>query len=557
MPLTHHEIALMFLSLGLLLALARLLAELAQWLGQPTVVGEILAGVLLGPTVLGRLWPAALQFLFPATGHLPVVLSGLTTLAIALFLLVAGMEVELSAIWRQGRTAVSVALAGIVVPFGLGLGTAGLAPYALGCEPDVNPWIFALFFATAVSISALPVIAKTLMDLGLYRSDLGMVVVSAAVCNDLVGWFIFAVILGMIGAGSAPSQVGLTIVLTLCLAAAMLTAGRWLVNRLLPYLQAYATWPGGVLGFAFSFALLAAAVTEWIGIHAVFGSFLVGICIGDSRHLREPTRKTIRDFVSFIFAPLFFAAIGLRVDFAGQFYPAIVAAVLVIACLGKVLGCGLAARWAGTEPRTAWAIGFAMNARGAMEIILGTLALNAGLISPRMFVALVVMALVTSMMSGPAIQRLLGRRQAPQWSDYLSPRNFRAPLVAHDCDAAIRELGDLLLATGRVSAPDLAALQDRHVRGQVAVLHAPASSLTQVLLAVGIAGQGIEFDASDGAPVRIVCLAVLPQGSAEQALAVVDDLAKSLGGAAALEAALAARNYTEFLAAVRTNPITT
>ena len=549
MSLTHHEVALMFLSLGLLLGLARLLGELAQWLGQPTVVGEILAGVFLGPTLLGRVWPEAMTFLFPVTGNLPVVLSGLTTLAIALFLLVAGMEVELSSIWRQGRTAASVAAAGIVVPFALGLATASIAPYALGCEPDANPWIFALFFATAVSISALPVIAKTLMDLGLYRTDLGMVVVSAAVFNDLVGWLIFAVILGMIGADGASHPIAATIALTLGLAAVMLTAGRWLIGRLLPLLQAYASWPGGVLGFACALALLAAALTEWIGIHAVFGSFLVGICVGDSRHLREPTRKTIRDFVSFIFAPLFFAATGLRVDFAGLFDPSLVAAVLVIACLGKILGCGLAARWTGTEPRMAWAIGFAMNARGAMEIILGTLALGAGLIHQRMFVALVVMALVTSMMSGPAIQRLLRRRKAGTWRDFLSPRGFRSPLVAGDRDSAIHELGGHLAAGWR--------LTETTSGRQVAVVKATASELARPLVAVGISPAGINFDAPDGQLVRLVCLAVLPSDAAAADAALVDQFTQSLQNESVREAVMAARSYTELVAAVRTAGPTT
>lgn len=412
-PLTHHEITLMFLSLGLLLGLARVLGELAHRLGQPMVVGEILAGVLLGPTVLGRIWPKTMEAIFPATGNLPVVLSGLATLSIALFLLVAGLEIELSTIWRQGRTALSVAIAGIVVPFALGLASAQAAPYALGCEPDADPWIFALFFATALSISALPVIAKTLMDLGLYRTPLGMIVVSAAVFNDLCGWFIFAMILGMMEGGrSSGSQVGTTIVLTLALAVAMLTVGRWMIHRILPWLERCTSGPGGVLGFCFALALLGAALTEWIGIHAVFGSFLVGIAIGDSSHFRDQTRRTIHDFVGFLFAPLFFATIGLRIDFAAKFYPHIVLAVLLIACLGKILGCGLAARCTGTPPRRAWAIGFAMNARGAMEIILGLLALRSGIIRERMFVALVVMALVTSMMSGPAIKWLLGRQGA-------------------------------------------------------------------------------------------------------------------------------------------------
>ncbi len=410
--MTHHEITLIFLSLGVLLMAARVLGEISQKFGQPPVIGEILVGVLLGPTVLGRLAPSAMEFLFPTTGHVPIALTGITKVAIALFLLGAGMEVQLSTIWRQGKTAIWVSAAGFIVPFALGLATAAIVPYALGCEQDADPRVFAFFFATALSISALPVIVKTLLDLGLLRSEMGTVVVAAAVCDDLLGWMSFAVILGMIGSNPTGMPVAATIVLTLVFAALMLTIGRWLLRRLVPIVQTRLSFPGGILGLSMSLALLAAALTEWIGIHAVFGSFLVGVAIGDSPALKDQTRKTILDFVSFIFAPIFFATIGLRVDFVARFYPEVVFSVLLIACLGKIVGCGLAARWAGMPTRTAWSIGFAMNARGAMEIILGTLALEAGLIRQRMFVALVIMALVTSMMSGPAIRRLLGTTQS-------------------------------------------------------------------------------------------------------------------------------------------------
>jgi Kef-type K+ transport system membrane component KefB len=249
------------------------------------------------------------------------------------------------------------------------------------------------------------------MDLGLYRSELGMIIVAAAVFNDLFGWIVFAVILGLMGTeASHVGGYGATIVWTLVFTAGMLSMGRWWLHRVLPWVQSHTSGPGGVLSFAFTLALFGAALTEWIGIHAIFGSFLVGVAIGDSSHLREETRSVIRQFVSFLFAPLFFASIGLRVDFIDRFFPEVVFSVLALGCLGKIVGCGLAAKWAGLESHKAWAVGFGMNARGAMEIILGLLALNNGLIRQRMFVALVILAIVTSMMSGPAIRRLLQKR---------------------------------------------------------------------------------------------------------------------------------------------------
>ncbi len=561
MQLHQHDITILFLSLGILLATARLLGEIAQRLGQPAVVGEILAGILLGPTVLGRISPQVSLTLFPPSGNVALMLNGMTTIAIALFLLVAGMEVELSTMWKRGKAALSVALGGFLIPFALGLATAGAAPYTLGCELDANPRIFALFFATAISISALPVIARTLMDLNLYRSELGMTVIAAAVFNDLAGWIVFAVILGLISTGNVGGfSVGWTICLTLAFAAFMLTAGRWLLHRVLPWLQAYTTWPGGVLSFAISLALLAAALTEWIGIHAIFGSFLMGVAIGDSSHLREQTRKTILDFVSFIFAPLFFASVGLRVDFADKFYPSVVITVLLIACLGKIVGCGLTARLAKMDWPTSWAVGYAMNARGAMEIILGLLALQNGLIRQRMFVALVIMAIVTSMMSGPAIQYFLRRHRALRFTAYLSPRYFRPRLSAATWMEAVEELVQPVAAELRLEPAMLAqAVIERELTGStglgnaLALPHARLPNIKRPVVAVGISPLGIDFNAADGQDAHLICLALLPERSTADSLAILADIARTFQDERTHEDAMRSHTYTEFLAVVRSS----
>ena len=332
--LTPESITATLLALGILLGMARVLGELAQRLHQPAVLGELLAGMLLGPTVLGNLLPDASKFLFPPEGASHIALDTVTMLAVVLFLLVGGIEVDLSTFWRLGRVGFKVGITSMAVPFLLGLGAASLIPQMLGRQADADPVVFALFLATALSISALPVIAKTLMDMDLYRSDLGMVVVSAAIFNDLVGWLIFAVILGLMGDGSEPgNHILSTIGLTLGFAGVMLTLGRWIIHKILPYLQAHTHWPGGELSFAVTLAILGGAFTEWIGIHAIFGSFLVGVAVGDSSHLRERTRTIIDHFVSFIFAPVFFASIGLKVNFLTHFDGSLVLAVLTIACI--------------------------------------------------------------------------------------------------------------------------------------------------------------------------------------------------------------------------------
>lgn len=557
--LSTHDVTMMFLSIGVLLTAARLMGELARMLRQPSVLGEILAGVLLGPTVLGTLAPHWNVALFPASGPNAVILNGLTTLAVALFLLVAGMELDLSTIFRQGKTAITVGLAGIIIPFSLGFLVAWAAPAHMGREPHASPLIFSLFMATALSISALPVIAKTLIDLNIYRSDMGMIIVAAAIFNDIFGWIVFAVILGMMGTTANPAMtIPETIGWTLAFAAGMLTVGRWVIHRILPWIQAYASWPGGVLGFALSLALLGAAFTEWIGVHAIFGSFLVGVAIGDSHHLREQTRNIIGQFVSFIFAPLFFASIGLRVNFVTHFDLTLAAFVLLIASLGKVLGCGLGAQWAGMARREAWAVGFGLNARGAMEIILGLLALQYGVISERLFVALVIMALATSLMSGPAMQWLLRSKKPRRLIDFLSARTFVARLQAENSYEAIRELARAAATPAGLDEGTIhqavwtrEELMSTGLDKGVAVPHARLEGLSAPLLAIGLSEEGIDFDSPDGELARLIFMILTPLKDGGAQLEILADIARTFERDEINHKALKVNSYVEFLALMR------
>jgi Kef-type K+ transport system membrane component KefB len=549
----------MLLSLGVLIGAARLFGEIAQRFHQPAVLGELLAGVLLGPTVFGYFAPDGQKWLFPPTGNNAIVLDAISSLAIVLFLLVAGLEVDLSIVWRRGRTALKVGLLGTVVPFIFGLAAAWLLPTAFGRQPNADPTVFALFLATAMAISSLPVIAKTLMDLNLYRTDLGMVVVSAAIFNDLIGWTVFAIILGMIGQHGSTSGVVATIVLTLLFAAFMLTIGRWLVHRILPLLQAYAHWPAGVLGFIMVLGLLGAAFTEHIGIHAIFGSFLVGVALGESTHLQERTRVMIEEFVSIIFAPVFFASIGLRVNFISQFDWQLVALVLVLACVGKLVGAYFGARWGDMATRDRWAVAFAMNSRGAMEIILGLLALEAGVIRQRLFVALVVMAIFTSALSGPLIRWSMRTRQRLRLISVLSPKHFQRDLSATTRFDAIRELAALAVRSSDLNGEQVEALAwEREqvaatgIGNGVALPHARVAGLAQPMVVVGMSDAGLDFDAPDGQLAHIVLLLLTPADDPIAQLDLSANIAELFRDPRLPEHVLRARTYTEFLAALKT-----
>jgi Kef-type K+ transport system membrane component KefB len=564
--LSHADITTLLASIGVLLAAARVLGETARRLGQPAVLGEILAGVLLGETVLGRLWPDASASLFPSSGPVAVALSGITTVGIVLFLMVAGLEVDLSTIWRRRKAALSVGALGMAVPFVIGLAPALAAPALLGMPDGGRPVIFALFLATAFSITALPVIAKVLIDLQLFKTDLGMTVIAAAVLNDLIGWLLFAGILASIGTGTgAPLPLPAVLLLTLAFAGLMLTLGRWSINRVLPWVQAHTAWPGGVIGLTVVLALLAGALTEWLGVHAILGAFFVGVAIGDSPHLRERTRGVIDHFVSFIFAPLFFATIALRIDFVAGFSPLLVAIVLALATLGKLLGCVPTARWCGFSRSESWAIGFGMNARGAMEIILGVLALQAGIIGEDLFIALVVMALATSAGAGTAIRRVMAGELPKRLTDYLTARTFVPGLTASDRREAIERLADAIapsaVVTGGASAltPGViaeAVLAREAVMGSglgkaLAVPHARIPGLKAPVMALGTLKKPVDFDARDGTPARVVILLLTPAEQPAEHVKILGLLARTLSDQKRIDRVAASGGWTELLAALR------
>jgi Kef-type K+ transport system membrane component KefB/mannitol/fructose-specific phosphotransferase system IIA component (Ntr-type) len=558
--LTSDDTVVFFLAMGILLALARAMGEIARRVHQPVVLGEILAGILLGPTVLGTLAPRVHERLFPATGGSAMAFSALTTVAVVLFLLVAGMEVNLSSIWRQGRSALFVSISGIVFPFLLGLLAAFAAPAALGCEEPGRQVVFAFFFATALSISALPVIAKTLMDLNLYRSDVGMVVIASAIFDDLVGWIIFAVIIGLLG-GPTDHHLGIqaTIVLTLAYAGGMLTLGRRLIHAALPWVQAHTAWPGGVLSFCLALAMLGAAFTQWVGVHAIFGSFMVGVAIGDSPRLRGETRATISQFVSFVFAPLFFASIGLQVNLLADFDPVLTALVFAIACAGKVLGCGMGGRLGGMAPREAWAVGFSMNARGVMGIILGLLGLQNRLIHPPMFVALVIMSVLTSMLAGPAVRAVLRLKRPRRFTTHVPPGGFvpslastgKSELIVELCNAVCPRAG---LDPAKVAAAVLQreAIMPTGIGKGIAVPHARLEGLARPVVGIGVSHPGVDFDAPDGEAAHIICLILTPPTDDGAQVEILADLARTFQHENVRVGIYQAAGHTDFLAVMNT-----
>lgn len=428
---SEHDFALFLFQLFILLSVALMLGGVLRRFGQAAVVGEIAAGVLLGPSLLGALAPELQTLLFP---HPQTQMLGTIAWLGSIFLLLAaGTEVDLATLKHQRRVVFTTSLLGIAIPCGLGLAFALSLPDGYLVDP-AQRWLFALFMAVAMSISAIPLVAKMLMDMNLLKTPLGHVIIGSAVINDLIGWIFFAIILSTLGRGAAGAgSIAGVIIMILAFAVFCLTAGRALMLRLFSFLHVLRLPSEGILGLAVLVAFLCAAIAQWIGVHAIFGAFLAGVMIGGTGEIVNHTRETVRGFVLYLFAPVFFASMGMRADFINQFDPFLVLGVLVIACVGKVLGCSLGAALGGMKRPQALSTAFGLLPQGAIGIILGFLALEYGLIDERIFVALVVTAIVTSMLSGPLIQWALRERAAaPELTAAGLPQGFHPKDPPHE-----------------------------------------------------------------------------------------------------------------------------
>ncbi|HSW03662.1 cation:proton antiporter [Aquabacterium sp.] len=399
----------LLLQLIVILSTARACGWLLRHVGQPGVVGEMAAGLLLGPVVLGALFPTLHAQLFSPASLAG--LSSLATLGLVLFMFVVGLELRAhQGVRAQVRAAGFVGLLSMAAPIALGLAIAPVLHPALA-PAGVGFWPFALFIAAALSITAFPVMARILKDSGLGHTRFGQLSLSAAAVVDVFAWILLALVVAMVGAGEGALgllKTGGGVLLLLALVYFVLRPGfAWLLRTRAPDGE-----PSTTVLAALMVGLLACAMlTEWLQLHAVFGAFLFGTCLPRDDRLLNSLAQRIEPMSIVVLMPLFFALAGLGTTasaFAGAHLGAM-ALILVVAIVGKVAGGAAGARLAGYGWRDSLATGALMNARGLMELIVMKVGLDAGLIGPELFTMLLVMALVTTAMTGPLVGWVAGR----------------------------------------------------------------------------------------------------------------------------------------------------
>lgn len=399
-----NALTLLILQLIAIIGLSRLIGRGARWLGQPLVIAEVVAGIVLGPSLLGQVAPQWMGALFPAES-LPG-LKLLSQVGLVLFMFLVGLDLDPGMLKGKGKASVAISHSSIAVPFALGAGAGALWLYESLSSPSVPFLSFVLFMGAAMSITAFPVLARILSERGLMQTRVGAVALTCAAVDDVTAWCLLAFVVSLVRASDLMEAV-LTTVLALVYSGFMLAAVRPFLARLGARVAKGRGLTQNVVAVALLMLLASAWATERIGIHALFGAFLFGAIIPKEHGLAGGLAKRVEDVAVVLLLPVFFAFSGLRTQL-GLLNSAeawtTCGVIILLACVGKFGGSAVAARLTGMRWREAGAIGVLMNTRGLMELIVLNLGLDLGVISPTLFTMMVLMALVTTVITTPLLK---------------------------------------------------------------------------------------------------------------------------------------------------------
>lgn len=398
----QHPLALLLFQIITIVLVARIFGWIFRKIGQPSVIGEIIAGIALGPSLFGLYFPEMKEAIFPVAslGNLQL----LSQIGLILFMFVIGMELDLKVLKNKANEAVVISHASIVIPFALGIGLAYYI-YHEFAPPGVEFLSFGLFMGIAMSITAFPVLARIVQERGIHKTRLGTIVITCAAADDITAWCILAVVIAIVKAGSFISSI-YVIALALIYVLAMLFVVKPFLKRVGDLYAKKSNIKKSVVAIFLLTLIISSYVSEIIGIHALFGAFMMGAIMPDITKFRTIFIEKIEDVSVILLLPLFFVFTGLRTEIGLINEPylwKITGYIILVAVVGKFFGSALAARFVGQNWRDSLTIGALMNTRGLMELVVLNIGYELGVLSPKVFTMMVIMALVTTFMTGPAL----------------------------------------------------------------------------------------------------------------------------------------------------------
>ena len=536
MFLEGNYIFLFLVQVFILLLAARACGELFKKWNMPALIGEILVGILFGPTIFGRFLPELHTMLFPSDPIQVNMLETVAWLGVLFMLLETGMEIDFSVAWRQRGNALIIAFAGIIIPIMISFVPAYFIPDSYMVNPKQRI-VFALFLATVMTISAMPVATRILHDLNLLKTELGFLIVSALAVNDIIGWVVFTIVLGFF-TNTELNFVSMEVFFVSVIAFAFLalTLGKKISTYILNFCKkAGMHEPATSFTFACLLGLVFGAITEKMGIHALFGFFIAGIVIGEAKNLSEETRQIISQMVYALFVPLFFASIGLRIDFIANFDILLVGMILVIGCFARYIGARIGVQISSVPAINRRLVSFAHVPGGMMEIVIALIALQAGLITNKIFVAIVFSGVLSAVLIGPVMRLSLARRKSISLINFMAKELIFPDISIEGRNKAIEYLASKT-ATTKLSAKMLSKITASALRREedfgtglgmeIAVPHVRMGGIKHPILAVARAVHGIDWNSPDGLPVKYIFFLVTPEGVNDIHVQILSSIAK-------------------------------
>ena len=403
---------LLLVQIALLIAVGRGLGELMQRIGQPSVIGELLCGLILGPSLFGWVWPEAQHAIFPPSGEQKALLDGIAQFGILLLLLLTGMETDLGLVRKVGKAAIAISVTGIVVPFICGFALGEFLPQSLLPHPEAR-LVASLFLGTALSISSVKIVAVVVREMNFMRRNVGQIIVATAIIDDTIGWIIIAMIFSLAAHGTLDVySVAQALLGTLLFLAVSFTIGRRLVFRLIRWANDHLVSSAAVITVILLLMSVMAMITHLIGVHTVLGAFIAGVLVGESPILTRQIDERLRGLISSLFMPVFFGLAGLSADLTVLKDPNLLmltGALVLIASIGKFGGAFAGGKLGGLTRRESYALASGMNARGSTEVIIATIGLSMGVLSQNLFSMIVTMAILTTMAMPPMLRAALAR----------------------------------------------------------------------------------------------------------------------------------------------------
>lgn len=402
--LSEHSVFIFVAQIGLILLFARIFGEIAHKLGQPVIVGEVFAGIILGPSVFGNFLPDLYRDLFPNTGHQPYLLQAVSWLCVIFLLMITGLEIDIRASLRQGKQSLYISILSLILTF---IGTyiaCQFLPEVLYTE-GVNPVHVHLMTTISLSVVAIPVIAKILFDLKILRSNVGVNIITSGVLCDVWGWIAVAVIIAVISQGAFDAITILKPLITIVLYLGVtLSIGPKIVDKFFNFIGYKKMDTNVALSMLFALALLNGAIAHLLGIHVIFGAFVAGVMAGESNKISEYVRQSTQDFIFSIFAPIFFVLIGMQLQFSylSNWQPLVL--LLFVSSILRIGGAYLGAVFAKMGKHNAFAVACGLNTQGTMGIIIALIGYEMGVLNDAFFSLIVVICVVTSIGVGPLLK---------------------------------------------------------------------------------------------------------------------------------------------------------